>query len=130
MQESIDELFPDVRDEVRALAGQVRREVLTTLPEATEIFCHGTLGYGPTASGVDRILYIALQNGYVNLGFFHGGQLDDPAHLLEGSGKRMRHIKIKHGQAANSVAVAQLLRQAWSDGIVFAAARHQSARRA
>ena len=34
---------------------------------------------------------------YVNVGFFHGAALDDPAGLLEGTGKRMRHVKAAPG---------------------------------
>jgi hypothetical protein len=43
----------------------------------------------------EHYAYIAPQSDYVNLGFYHGVALNDPAGLLEGAGKRLRHIKLK-----------------------------------
>src|SRR5690349_5312325 len=94
MEEIVDELFPTTPAAVRAILDEIRRTVRDTLPDATEIFYHGALGYGPTASGFDRILYVMPQNGYANLGFFFGTDGPDPTGLLEGTGKRMRHVKI------------------------------------
>ena len=70
MDETIDELFPTMPDAVRAILAEVRRVVRDAIPGAIETLYHGALGYGPNGSGSDRILYIAPQNGYVNLGFF------------------------------------------------------------
>ena len=39
--------------------------------------------------------YVGVFKAHVNLGFFHGAHLDDPADILEGTGKRMRHIKLR-----------------------------------
>src|SRR5215469_9136308 len=104
MEETAQELFPSTPDDIRAILVQIRGMVRDTLPDAIEIFYHGALGYGPTASGFDRILYIAPQNGYVNLGFFYGVDVSDPLGLLEGSGKRMRHTKVKSVLAAQNPA--------------------------
>ena len=38
--------------------------------------------------------YVNAFKAHVNVGFFHGAQLKDPARLLEGTGKRMRHVKL------------------------------------
>ena len=43
----------------------------------------------------DSICYIGAQKNYVNLGFHKGTSLRDPQRILEGTGKQMRHIKIK-----------------------------------
>ena len=51
-------------------------------------------GIGPKKMS-EHYAYIAPQSDYVNLGFYHGVALMDPAGLLEGAGKRLRHIKIK-----------------------------------
>lgn len=97
-------------------------EMLRTLigsvaPEAHEIIYHDALGYGPTDSGFDRILYITVFEKYLNLGFFYGGFLPDAEGLLVGSGKRMRHIKIRSLQEAENSAIPRLLVQAWIDGL-------------
>jgi hypothetical protein len=39
---------------------------------------------------------------HVNVGFFHGASLDDRACLLEGSGKRMRHVKLRWGSRSTT----------------------------
>ncbi len=130
MKETIDELFPTTPDAVRAILGQIREVVRDTLPEATEIFYHGALGYGPTTSGFDRILYVQPQNGYANLGLFYGLGVPDPSGLLEGSGKRMRHTKIKSVTAAQNPALVPLLCEAWAHGITAVAQLHESRKKA
>ena len=39
--------------------------------------------------------YLKSTKAYVTLGFFRSDKLEDPNHLLEGTGKDMRHIKIR-----------------------------------
>jgi len=46
--------------------------------------------------------YVNAFRSHVNVGFFHGAALKDPAGLLEGAGKRMRHVKLKPMQSFNS----------------------------
>src|SRR5215831_15316549 len=45
--------------------------------------------------------YVNVFRSHVNVGFFHGAALQDPAGLLEGNGKRMRHVKLKPGAEIN-----------------------------
>jgi hypothetical protein len=59
--------------------------------------------------------YVNAFKAHVNVGFFHGAELPDPAGLLEGSGKRMRHVKLKPGAAINSAALGRLIDEAYSD---------------
>ena len=59
--------------------------------------------------------YVNAFKAHVNVGFFHGAELPDPAGLLEGSGKRMRHVKLKPGDAMNSAALGRLIDEAYSD---------------
>ena len=128
MGKSLEVLYPNATAEVQAIIAHLRALVRSTAPEATEVFYHGALGYGPTSSGFDRIIYITAQNGYANLGFFFGANLPDPAHLLEGSGKRMRHVKVRSVQDADVPALRQLVRDAWVDGVVSVAQLHAAAR--
>ena len=95
----------------------LRRLIGSVAPEAHEIIYHDALGYGPTASGFDRILYVTVFEKHLNLGFFFGGFLPDPEGLLVGSGKRMRHLKIRSLQEAENPAITRLLAQAWADGL-------------
>jgi hypothetical protein len=59
--------------------------------------------------------YVNAFTSHVNVGFFYGAELADPARLLEGSGKRMRHVKLKPGVAVNSAALRKLIEEAYSD---------------
>jgi hypothetical protein len=57
--------------------------------------------------------YVGIFKSHANVGFFHGAELSDPARLLEGSGKRMRHVKLKPGQPVNAAALAALIDDAY-----------------
>jgi hypothetical protein len=55
-----------------------------------------SLLYGPTHRMKDGICYIGVIKDHVNLGFIRGSELPDPQRILEGTGKLMRHIKIRN----------------------------------
>jgi hypothetical protein len=49
------------------------------------------------------------------VGFFQGAALPDPAHLLQGTGRFMRHVKLGSGTATNVAALSRLIDRAYSD---------------
>src|SRR5262249_15631936 len=102
----------------------LRTLVRTVVPDAHEIVYHDALGYGPSDSGFDRILYIAIFGTHVNLGFFYRGLVPDPEGLLTGSGNRMRHSKMRSPQECMHPALPRLLDQAWAVGLQCVAQRH------
>jgi hypothetical protein len=59
--------------------------------------------------------YVNAFKAHVNVGFFYGAMLDDPARLLEGDGKRMRHVKLRLGQSVNADALRELVATAYQD---------------
>lgn len=59
--------------------------------------------------------YVNSYKNHVNVGFFHGAALRDPERLLAGSGKRMRHVKLKQAPAANTAALGDLIDAAYLD---------------
>ncbi|HEY6619515.1 MAG TPA: DUF1801 domain-containing protein [Steroidobacteraceae bacterium] len=59
--------------------------------------------------------YVNSFKSHVNVGFFYGASLKDPAGLLEGSGKRMRHVKLKPGAELNAAALRDLIDDAYLD---------------
>lgn len=59
--------------------------------------------------------YVNIFSAHVNVGFFYGAQLPDPNKLLEGQGKRMRHIKVRAGSAINEGAIQDLIDSAYAD---------------
>src|SRR5271166_2267598 len=59
--------------------------------------------------------YVNVFKAHVNVGFFNGAALEDPAGLLEGSGRRMRHVKLKPGSELDSAALSALIASAYLD---------------
>jgi len=59
--------------------------------------------------------YVNVFTSHVNVGFFQGASLPDPARLLQGAGKFMRHVKLKPGTATNAAALTGLIHAAYSD---------------
>ncbi len=59
--------------------------------------------------------YVNSFKNHVNVGFFYGAMLADPARLLQGSGKRMRHVKLKPGSEPNTAALGALIDAAYLD---------------
>ena len=59
--------------------------------------------------------YVNAFSAHVNVGFVHGAALEDPQGLLEGAGKRMRHVKIRWAQPVNEAALGALIAAAYAD---------------
>ena len=59
--------------------------------------------------------YVGVFKAHVNVGFFQGASLDDPARLLEGTGKRMRHVKLRPGADIDAAALIALIDAAYTD---------------
>jgi hypothetical protein len=73
---------------------------------------------------------VQAQNGYVNLGFFFGTDLADPSHVLEGTGKRMRHVKIRSIKEAGALSLPALVQDAWRKGVSAVAELHSARKKA
>jgi len=80
-------------------------EVRELLHDGCPVACLGDAPFG----------YVNVFRSHVNVGFFHGAALADPAGLLEGAGKSMRHVKLRPGTAANDAALRKLVEAAYSD---------------
>ncbi len=80
-------------------------EVRELLHDGCPTACLGDAGFG----------YVNVFKSQVNVGFFQGAALRDPARLLEGSGKFMRHTKLRPGSALNEAALTQLIEAAYAD---------------
>jgi hypothetical protein len=70
----------------------------------------------PTACVGDAAFgYVNAFRNHVNVGFFFGALLGDPTRLLEGTGKRGRHVKLRPGREVDSAALARLVDAAYVD---------------
>ena len=59
--------------------------------------------------------YVGVFTAHVSVGFFHGASLPDPAGLLEGAGRYMRHVKLKPGVVVDASALETLVTAAYVD---------------
>jgi hypothetical protein len=80
-------------------------EVRELLHDGCPVACLGDAPFG----------YVNVFTSHVNVGFFHGAALPDPARLLQGNGKSMRHVKLRPGTATNTEALTRLIKNAYSD---------------
>ena len=70
----------------------------------------------PTACVADAAFaYVNAFAAHVNVGFFHGAELADPAGLLEGTGKYMRHVKLRPDRDIDAKALKTLIDTAYTD---------------
>jgi hypothetical protein len=80
-------------------------EVRELLHDGSPTACLGDAAFG----------YVNVFTSHVTVGFFQGASLPDPDRLLQGTGKFMRHVKVKPGTAANAAALRRLIEAAYSD---------------
>lgn len=59
--------------------------------------------------------YVNVYTAHVNVGFFYGAYLPDPSGILEGTGKHMRHVKLRPGADHNDQAIVTLIVAAYKD---------------
>ena len=80
-------------------------EVRELLHDGCPVACLGDAPFG----------YVNVFTSHVNVGFFQGASLSDPARLLHVNGKYMRHVKLTPGAATNDSALVSLIETAYSD---------------
>jgi hypothetical protein len=59
--------------------------------------------------------YVSIFTSHVNVGFFHGASLPDPARFLQGNGKSMRHVKLRPETPIDAASLRKLIEAAYSD---------------
>ncbi len=70
----------------------------------------------PTACVADAAFaYVNAFTAHVNGGFFRGAELADPVQLLEGTGKYMRHVKLRPESNVDATALVKLVDAAYAD---------------
>jgi hypothetical protein len=80
-------------------------EVRELLHDGCPVACLGDAPFG----------YVNVFTSHVNVGFFHGAALPDPARLLQGTGKFMRHVKLRPGTSIDAAALSRLIGAAYLD---------------
>jgi len=109
---AIDAWLKAQRDDLRPLAETWFARMRQGGADVRELMHDGC----PTVCvGDAAFAYVNAFKDHVNVGFFFGALLKDPARLLEGTGKRGRHVKLRPGREIDSAALAQLVDAAYAD---------------
>jgi hypothetical protein len=111
-QPQIDRWFDARHPELAAIAREWFAEMRNCGEDVTELLHDGH----PTACVEDAAFgYVNVFTSHVNIGFFHGASLEDPARLLQGTGRFMRHAKARPGSLPEILPLKALVRAAYED---------------
>ena len=80
-------------------------EVRELLHDGCPVACLGDVPFG----------YVNVFTSHLNVGFYQGAGLADPARLLQGTGKFMRHVKLRPGIGVNGAALRDLINAAYRE---------------
>jgi hypothetical protein len=114
---TFDQLLAETNSsaEIHAIATKLREIILEVFPAAIEVvrLGEGTASYGVGEKKMSEShVYIMPKDTYVNLGFWHSTELHDPSHLLEGTGKKLRHVKVYTLELAQAPSIRALITNA------------------
>lgn len=100
---------------IQEISRTLRQTIKAANPDGKEALygSQNHFGYSLTGKMRDGLIYVCPMRDYVRLGFYYGGNLDDPARLLVGEGKRLRHVKVRTLEEARRPEIAELVREAW-----------------
>ena len=109
---AIGEWFDSHRNELGAIA---RRwfEIMRCCGDDVRELLHD--GHPTACVGDAAFGYVNAFTSHVNVGFFRGAELPDPDRLLEGTGKFMRHVKLRPAVDINEDALTKLINEAYLD---------------
>lgn len=117
---TFDDLLAIAKEPLRPIMSKLRETILAVHPEACETVRLGdraaTYGLGPRKM-IDGYAYVMPQSEWVNLGFFQAASLHDPGGLLEGSGAKMRHVKVRSIADADRPEIRELVAAAVAERI-------------
>jgi hypothetical protein len=109
---AIDRWMMEHSDELGAIACRWFEVMRKSGTDVRELLHDGH----PTACVYDAAFaYVDAFKAHVSVGFFPGAEIADPEGLLEGTGRFMRHVKIKSGSDVDASALKRLIDTAYTD---------------
>jgi hypothetical protein len=109
----LEALLKKCTPEMAALASRVLAKLRQRLPGAVEFVYDKprslVVGFGPTEKPSDAILSIEVYREWLNLYFLDGAVMPDPDGMLQGAGKRVRHIKVRDAAVLDDPRVQSLI---------------------
>jgi hypothetical protein len=116
MVDVVEEFLSNYPEEIRRISSELRNMARRAMRGAHEFLYYDAINFSLSDSPLGRVCYISPMPTYVALGFLFGARLDDQHHLLQGIGKRARHVKIKTLEEARNPALKELIKAAWTHG--------------
>jgi hypothetical protein len=115
---TFNDVLKSAKPQLRPICISLRRTITSLHKDFVEIVWPRqkitSFGVGPKKM-TEHYAYIAVQGSHINLGFYHGAFLDDPSGVLEGTGKKLRHVKLRDIDSAKRPEIVALLRVAIAD---------------
>jgi hypothetical protein len=109
---TFEEAISGSSSQVAEIAERLRALVIEVYPNVVEVPWpkQKIIGYGVGPKKMsEHFCYIGAFKAHVNLGFYYGAALPDPEGLMEGTGKNLRHIKVRKGEEIDRPAVRDIL---------------------
>ncbi|MEO5585969.1 MAG: DUF1801 domain-containing protein [Flavobacteriales bacterium] len=109
----IEQVIESFSAPTRSLAREARKLIHRILPEVVEVAWvkQKNIGFGTgIKKSTEHFCWLMPATKHVTLGFNYGAELPDPSHLLEGTGKLFRHVKISSAEQFKDPALIALLR--------------------
>lgn len=111
---TFEDVIANGDDKVKAISVALRQLIDDLDPDSVEVPRPGdraaSYGVGPKKMS-ETYAYIMPLKGYVNLGFYYGTSLADPHSLLEGTGKKLRHVKIRELESVSRPEIRDLIEE-------------------
>lgn len=119
MSDDIEAFIGNYPPDVQELVQLTRVWVKKVLPDSSEELALGyqMIMYKLRPKGKQFVVYVAGYTKHVNLGFLMGTSLPDPQNLLKGTGKTLRHIKIKKAEDLEKAGVQVVVEAAWEEAM-------------
>lgn len=111
LEADVDRLLSEHPPEIRAIERALRVTIRSAFPAAVEQVDFGNklIAFGRSMKMRGLLFAIIAHRDWVNLQLADGATLPDPDGLVEGTGKRIRHVKIRTVEAASSAPVVALI---------------------
>jgi hypothetical protein len=111
LEAAVDRLLAEHSPELQAIERALRTTIRARFPGAVEQVDFGNklIAFGRSMKIRGLLFAIIAHKGHVNLQLADGAALPDPHGLIEGTGKRIRHVKIRSVEAASSPPVVAII---------------------
>jgi hypothetical protein len=105
---AIDAIFADLPAELGTIAGELRRTIHAVAPRLQECVKWNA----PHWMGRKLVLNFMVYPDHLSLGVWRGAELADSFRILEGTGKSLRHVKVKSVAQARSAEIRKIIEAA------------------